>query len=458
MQKHHPFSVNEEASSSLRQRGDEIPAKHEEHRAEQAQSRPEIVELEGLLQVENREGYEKRQRDHLLQHLELPHVHHAVADAVRRDLEEVFEEGDAPAEERRDDPGPVPHLLEVGIPGEGHEKVAQAKQADKGQVGIHARRRPEWIGGSPAQRKCVLDTANGTCHGSRMMRMLSTLLLALYCAAAASLSAAPPMTLSPEIREKALAILRGALRLEDPEQFWVAMHAAEGLVLGGYGEEIVPVLEPRLATEKDGQRLCGLARELVRAGRKEHVAVLAEVLRREDSYGHTHAAESLYKVDELGDEATMRQRFQQGGDIKLRLMAAGALARKGDTEALAFIRGSRDGDDPDGLQIAAWLLGILGDRSDIEPLRKRIADAPTPLIRAYVEHALACLGDPEGLARLARNLEDGDDLIRTYAATFAGDAKAVSTQARLEAMLDDPFHDARVRAAQTLVQLSRTAP
>ncbi len=281
---------------------------------------------------------------------------------------------------------------------------------------------------------------------------LSALLLAVAPAAAA------PMTLSPEIREKALAILREALRLEDPEQFWVAMHAAEGLVLGGHGEEVVPVLEPRLAKEKDARHLCGLARELVRAGRREHVAVLAEVLRHEAPYGHTHAAESLFKVEELGDEAAMRRHFEQGGDIKLRLMAAGALARKGDGKALAFIRGSRDGDDPDGLMIAAWLLGVLGDDSDVEPLRRRLADAPAPLVRAYVEHALACLGDPDGLARLVRNLGDGDDLVRTYAATFAGDAEAVSAQSRLEAMLDDPFHDARVRAAQTLLQLSRTAP
>jgi hypothetical protein len=46
-------------------------------------------------------------------------------------------------------------------------------------------------------------------------------------------------------------------------------------------------------------------------------------------------------------------------------------------------------------------------------------------------------------------------MIRAYAATFAGDAKAVSTQKRLEAMLDDPDADARIRAAQTLLQLSR---
>lgn len=268
----------------------------------------------------------------------------------------------------------------------------------------------------------------------------------------------PLMTLSPEIHAKALRILREGLLIADPAQFWVAMHAAEGLTLGGYGEEVIPVLEPKLATERDGQRLCGIARELVRAGERQHVAVLTEVLKREDSYAHTHAAESLYKVIELGDEAVMRERFEKGGDIKLRLMAAGALARKGDVKALAYIRECRDGNDPEGLQISAWLLGIIGDESDIEPLRSRLDEAPTPVIRGYVVNALACLGDPEGLAQLARDLDSEDPAIRTYAATFAGDAKAVSTQARLEAMLDDSFADARVRAAQTLLQLSRTIP
>lgn len=265
----------------------------------------------------------------------------------------------------------------------------------------------------------------------------------------------PLMTLSPEIHAKALQTLRDGLRLTAEDQFWVSMHAAEGLTLGGYGEEVIPVLEPKLVTERDGQRLCGIARELVRAGERQHVAVLTEVLKREDSYAHTHAAESLYKVIELGDEAVMRERFEKRGDIKLRLMAAGALARKGDVKALAYIRECRDGEDPEGLQIAAWLLGIIGDKSDIEPLRSRLEDAPTPVIRGYIVNALACLGDPEGLAQLARDLDSEDPAIRTYAATFAGDAKAVSTQARLEAMLDDPFADARVRAAQTLLQLSR---
>lgn len=296
-----------------------------------------------------------------------------------------------------------------------------------------------------------------------LLVIVGAILLAAYLtrekppqSAGAPVAAASVVSLSPEVREKALAVLREGLLLPEPENFWVAMHAAEGLALAGRGEEVVPVLEPKLAAETDAQRRCGLARELVRAGRREHVAVLAEVLRGEDAYGHTHAAESLYKVEELGDEAAMRERFEKGGDVKLRLMAAGALARKGDAGALAFIRQCRDGEDPDGLQIAAWLLGVLGDGSDVEPLRQRIGDAPNPMVLAYVEHALACLGDPDGMARLARNLEDADPAVRTYAANFAGDAKAGSTQARLEAMLEDVFPDARVRAAQSLLQLSLT--
>jgi sialidase-1 len=266
----------------------------------------------------------------------------------------------------------------------------------------------------------------------------------------------PNMKLSSGIESKALSVLREGLRNQDPEQFWFAMHAAEGLTLGGYGEEVIEVVEPMLATETDGQRLCGIARELARAGDREKVAVLVEVLGREDPYGHIHAAESLYKVIEVGDESVMRERFVKDGPIKLRLMAAGALARKNnDAAAFAFIRECLRGDEPEGIQIAAWLLAVIGEKSDIEPLRSRLPDAPEPIIRAYIEHALASLGDEEGLRLLARNLEDADPVIRTYAATFAGDAKAYSTQSQLEAMLDDSFLDARIRAAQTLLQLSR---
>lgn len=286
---------------------------------------------------------------------------------------------------------------------------------------------------------------------------LSTLTTAALALSSCSVDPPPAtrMKLSQTIEGKAITALREGLRLTGEENFWVSMHAAEGLTLGGLGAEVIEFVEPKLATETDAQRLCGVARELVRAGKREHVAVLTEVLSRPDSHGHTHAAESLYKVNEVGEEAIMRERFEKGGDIKLRLMAAAALARQGDAGAFAFIRETLRGTDPDGIQIAAWILGIIGGGEDIEPIRSRLADAPTPIIRAYLEHALAALGDEEGLRLLSRNLGDPDPGIRTYAATFAGDAKAYSTQPQLEAMLDDPFQDARVRAAQTLLQLSQ---
>lgn len=264
------------------------------------------------------------------------------------------------------------------------------------------------------------------------------------------------MQIEAATEERALAVLREGLNAKGDDQFWVSIHAAEGLTLGGRGQEVIAFLEPMLATEKDAQRRCGIGRELVRAGDRAKVSVLTEVLTSPDPYGHIHAAESLYKVYEVGDPDAMRRHFKEGDSVKLRLMAAAALARHGDLGAVAYIREMRDGDDPEGIQIAAWILGRIGNAKDIEPLRKRLDDAPTPLIKAYVEHALAALGDPDGLIALSRNLDSDDPAIRTYAATFAGDAKAAFVQPKLEKMIESDEHlDARVRAAQTLLQLSR---
>jgi predicted component of type VI protein secretion system len=60
-----------------------------------------------------------------LQDLELRHRHHGVANAVARHLQQVLEQRNAPAEKRRDDPRLVVQLLEVGVPREGHEHIAE---------------------------------------------------------------------------------------------------------------------------------------------------------------------------------------------------------------------------------------------------------------------------------------------------------------------------------------------
>ena len=256
-------------------------------------------------------------------------------------------------------------------------------------------------------------------------------------------------------REKSLAILRAGLLARDEADFWPAMHAAEGLTLAGHGGEVRQALEPRLATETDARRRCGLARELVRAGDLSKVATLAGVLTSPDPYGHIHAAESLFKVGEVGDAAAIERAFTQQENVKLRLMAAAALGRSGAAKPREAIREALSGSDADGIMLAGWILGQIGGEADIEPIRSRLADAPTPLVRGYLEHALAMLGDADGLAALARNLGSTDEAIRTAAANFAGEAQSLSTAPKLVQLLDDPVPDIRIRAAQSLLMLER---
>ena len=254
-------------------------------------------------------------------------------------------------------------------------------------------------------------------------------------------------------RAKAEGVLRDGLR---SNEFWPAMHAAEGLTIGGRGGEVREFLEPKLGDPQfDDQERCGLARELVRAGDLEKGNVLYEILTGEDDFGHVHAAESIYKTTGIRDGAALRRAFQSDGSIKLRLMAAGALAKAGDAEAMAFLRKSMESAESETYKIAAWLLGRIGSgEEDIPLLRARLDDAGDPLLRAYLQHSLAALGDKKGLAALRANLSSDDPDIRTYAATFAGDARAISAAPRLMEMLDDPDLDARIRAAQSLLDLA----
>src|SRR5436309_11449403 len=114
------------------------------------------------------------------------------------------------------------------------------------------------------------------------------------------------------------------------------MHAAEALTLAGRGREVLDALATR--TETDDQKRCGLAREAVRAGDRTKLPTLFDVLDKPGSNGHTHAAESLFKVAEVGDGAKLRVALVQNANLKLKLMAAAALARCGHPDALELVR------------------------------------------------------------------------------------------------------------------------
>ena len=180
------------------------------------------------------------------------------------------------------------------------------------------------------------------------------LLTAVFCFAGATSAFAAErpdqIELSDEVRAKCLDVLREGLK---SNEFWPAIHAAEGLTLGGKGAEVVAYLEPKLADEKDDQRRCGIARELMRAGKREYKSVMLGILAGDDPHGHVHAAESLYKLAEIGDGVAMRKAFGNKGNIRLQLMAAAALGRAGSLEAMAFLREQLKTAEPELARIAA---------------------------------------------------------------------------------------------------------
>ncbi|NOX57119.1 MAG: sialidase [Planctomycetes bacterium] len=281
------------------------------------------------------------------------------------------------------------------------------------------------------------------------------MLTSAIAAVGATIDKATSIALDDATRAKCLKVLREAFRADE---FWPSMHAAEALTLAGYGDEVRTGIEPRLKTEKDARHRCGLARELVRAGDRAKAALLLDILADEDSYGHVHACESLYKVNEIGDGRLLRQALTQTEDLRKALMAAAALGRWGSPSAMALLRRHVKDRDPEIARIAAWVLARIGDRQDIPALRAGLQRFNDPLVRAFFEHALAALGDAGGLEALARNLSSPDASIRTFAAVFAGDARATSLAPRLQRLLDDDNVDVRVRAAQSLLVLSQPAP
>ncbi|MBC7820991.1 MAG: HEAT repeat domain-containing protein [Planctomycetaceae bacterium] len=264
--------------------------------------------------------------------------------------------------------------------------------------------------------------------------------------------------LMPELRERCLDVLqRGFKGIDDkPESFWPAMHAAEALTLAGQGKEILAPLMKRLPTETDHQRRCGLAREVVRTGRREPLDVLFNTLADEQSNGRIHAAESLYKVGELRDGKLLRAAFEQKENKRLQLMAAAAFGRQGDEAALKRLRQMLGSEDREIRKICGWVLGLIGDASDVEPLKKALAAETDELARAYFVNALACLGDATARTSLGKNLTSNDPAVRTYSAEFAGYSRSVEFRPQLIKMLDDDNVDTRVRAAQALIMFSQS--
>lgn len=282
-----------------------------------------------------------------------------------------------------------------------------------------------------------------------------TLGLTWLLASAPGASRAEPLELSEEAAHRCLAVLRAGLR---GDEFWPSMHAAEALTLAGEGELVIAELGPRLDDETDDQRRCGLARELVRAGQWRHAEVMRKILEGDDPHGHVHAAESMYKVAEIGDGRAIRRAMKQSERRPLQVMAAAAAARCGSPSAMKLLRELLADSDTATARLAAWVLGRIGRESDAKAIRQRMGAVEDPVDRCFFEHSLALLGDDAGAEALLANLSSEDPAIRTYAATFAGEARLLSAAPRLLELLEDDGLDVRIRAAQSLLVMRQPPP
>jgi sialidase-1 len=269
-------------------------------------------------------------------------------------------------------------------------------------------------------------------------------------AALLEMSGEMDVKLKPEVRERCLKVLREGLK---SDEFWPAMHAAEALTYTGQTEEVLAALAKRTAA--DDQQRCGLAREAVRAGDAEKAMMLLAILADEKSIGRVHAAESLFKVNQIGDGKALKAAAAQDENLKLKLMAAAALARAGDAPSLLAIRKHLNHDDVEVRKIAVWILGQIGAPADIPAIRESLAGESDDLARAYGTNALACLGDADAIQQLAANLDSKNPVVRTYSADFAGHTRAMQARGKLIELLDDEALDVRVRAAQSLILLAK---
>jgi hypothetical protein len=99
----------------------------EERRGDQAYCCGRVVPAQMLAEIDQCEDGEDAEGDDLLDHFELDRREVPGTDPVRRNLQAVFKESDAPADQD-DLPERVLAVFQVAVPGNGHEDVGEDEQ------------------------------------------------------------------------------------------------------------------------------------------------------------------------------------------------------------------------------------------------------------------------------------------------------------------------------------------
>ena len=243
----------------------------------------------------------------------------------------------------------------------------------------------------------------------------------------------------------------------ESEEFWPSMHAAEALTLAGKTKDVIDSLKLKLPRETNDQKRCGLARELVRAGDQSALPVLFDVLNDAKSNGRIHAAESLFKLGQVGDGKSLKAAFEQLELVQLRLYAAAALAKSGNEEARLFLSRQLNSNDQLVRNTVVFSLARLGSKNEVPGLLALFEKETDKAARANIANALAMLGDKKGCEELGLQLGSEDLGIRVSSAEHAGLASCTQYVDKLAKLLYDQVLDVRIRASQSLIIFSKTA-
>ena len=131
------YKLSARPIQGVRLGAENFPAKEEEHGGEDAASGPKIIQIGFFTDVKDGKRDKNRQGDYFLENFKLPHIHDLVADPVGGDLDEVFEQGDAPTNQGGNHPRAVVKILEVAIPGKSHEDIAAGQQERGHKESVH---------------------------------------------------------------------------------------------------------------------------------------------------------------------------------------------------------------------------------------------------------------------------------------------------------------------------------
>jgi len=201
----------------------------------------------------------------------------------------------------------------------------------------------------------------------------------------------------------------------------------------------------RTAQEDDDEAVRGAAIDALDAIGSEAIERLVEELAGVDSEG----------ADWVRAEAFVET--LSAGRPELRMAAANALGRLGDSGALPALIATLDDSDPRVRARAARACGAIGDERAADALGERLDD-PTGRVRREAADALTAIGTERALTPLLDAVDDESEAVRYAAVTALGGYRGAAAIDPLIEALDDRSDVVRRAAVFSTVELLAAAP